>query len=188
MTWPSHSVPFQSAQVLIKQVTGSRNIARVPPFPIASLIASDKQDCFTCWAKAKRMRSSVRPDDPGRSSFIFRCLDEATVSTIGRPSWGPQSSSNSIASYLHVGLGLTELQPISTSQAGPDSHSSGQRRSDVSQATELRDIAAKYSLTWPEQYLALAETGRRSVTEKPLGPRFQSVAMCPRNASARGGR
>ena len=36
----------------------------------------------------------------------------------------------------------------------------------MSMATELRDIVAKHSLTWPEEYLALAESGLNAVSPK----------------------
>lgn len=48
-------------------------------------------------SKANRIRSSLRPADPGRSSFIFLCREPTTVSTRGLPKFGPTDDSISMA-------------------------------------------------------------------------------------------
>jgi len=48
-------------------------------------------------SNANDTRTSVRPVDPGRSSFMFACRLPTTVSTSGRPSDGPTSRSTRIA-------------------------------------------------------------------------------------------
>ena len=48
-------------------------------------------------SKANRMRTSDRPIEPGRSSFMLRCREAVMVSTRGRPSEGPRSRSTSSA-------------------------------------------------------------------------------------------
>ena len=50
-------------------------------------------------SNANRIRSSVRPAEPGRSSFMFLWRDAVTVSTSGRPSCGPSSR---ILRSLHI--------------------------------------------------------------------------------------
>src|SRR5215475_7674106 len=50
-----------------------------------------------CGSNTNKIRTSVRPADPGRSSFMLWIFESWMVSTSGRPNVGPSDSSWSIA-------------------------------------------------------------------------------------------
>ncbi len=67
--------------------------------PCQLLLLSPPTSRMACRSKSKAnsTRISVRPVDPGRSSFMLLCLVPLIVSTSGRPSVGPWSRSTPMA-------------------------------------------------------------------------------------------
>jgi hypothetical protein len=72
---------------------GPRDRLGIPPAPLPCLVASHQQDAERQGSNTNKIRTSLLPVDPGRSSFRFLIFEPVIVPTRGRPDAGPEQLS-----------------------------------------------------------------------------------------------
>ena len=60
-----------SALVIVEPIVGDRDVGLVPSLPVVALVATDEEDRLTFEVEGEDDSDSVRPVEPGRSSFML---------------------------------------------------------------------------------------------------------------------
>ena len=84
--------------------SASEMFSRYHPVQAPALSPATRSTACRAGSNTNRIRISLRPVDPGRSSFTFRTDEPVMLSTSGLPSFGPSASSSSIAAATDLAL------------------------------------------------------------------------------------